>query len=154
MKIAAAAARWRPMYKGEDFVIKACEHGCIPKVVEGCWHSTGFRQEMLLMCLEGIGDLPTGGRAAWYSATAVPIPAGLENHDGRYEDAKSHYNAAGLPPSGKNCIPAGESRSQDFRHQSHDRTTAGQSECGGIAGTAGARHARLEKCVVLQRPWG
>ena len=131
MKIAAAAARWRPMYKGEDFVIKACEHGCIPKVVEGCWHSTGFRQEMLLMCLEGIGDLPTGGRAAWYSATAVPIPAGLENHDGRYEDAK-----------------------QDFRHQSHDRTTAGQSECGGIAGTAGARHARLEKCVVLQRPWG
>jgi len=52
MKKAAATALVHLMLIGEDFVIKACEHGCLPKLVDGCWRSTGFHQEMLLMCLE------------------------------------------------------------------------------------------------------
>ena len=52
MKQVAAGALVRLLTAGQDFVTEACEHGCIPKLIDVCWHATGYRQHVLLVCLE------------------------------------------------------------------------------------------------------
>lgn len=51
MKEVAATALLALMLDRKDLKIIACEHGCIPKLVDGCWRSTGLCQDYLLTCL-------------------------------------------------------------------------------------------------------
>ena len=39
-------------WKQQRSLINACQHGCIPKTIDACWHATGFHQRRLLLCLE------------------------------------------------------------------------------------------------------
>ena len=52
MKRVAAYALLRLMLAEDDFVINACQHGCIPKMIDACWRATGLHQHTLLLCLE------------------------------------------------------------------------------------------------------
>ena len=52
MKQVAAAALVRLLAAGQDFVTQACEHDGIPKLIDVCWRATGYRQHILLVCLE------------------------------------------------------------------------------------------------------
>ena len=52
MKHVAAQALLRLMFAGDDFVITACQHGCIPKMIDACWRATGLHQYTLLLCLQ------------------------------------------------------------------------------------------------------
>ena len=95
---------------------------------------------------------PKNGPAASNPSTSVSKPAGLEAHEGTTSSTAGPRHAAGLPVSCERRLPAGESSAQDFGHLSDDPNCAGagQSELrfgGGIAGTACARRARLEKSV-------
>lgn len=52
MKQVAAQALLRLMFAGDDFVINACQHGCIPKMIDVCWRATGPHRYTLLLCLQ------------------------------------------------------------------------------------------------------
>lgn len=52
MKQVAAYSTLRLLAAGQDFVTPACEHGCIPKLIDVCWRATGYHHHILLVCLE------------------------------------------------------------------------------------------------------
>eukprot|EP00435_Cladocopium_sp_Y103_P061918 s90_g23.t1 len=51
MKEIAARALSNLMDVGQDSVIKACEHGCIPRLIHLCWHAKSSLRDRLLRCL-------------------------------------------------------------------------------------------------------
>ena len=64
MKEVAACALWNLMDAGQDAVIKASEHGCIPRLIHLSWHAKSSLRDFLLQCLWIITKWETSRRMA------------------------------------------------------------------------------------------